>query len=207
MTQFCNPAKKPRVEAMTNETCLPGTLSAIMESDEDREMGKSGDAVESDGGSAEGEKEAPKKPLTEAERVVRGILWGLYRQATRWDRKYDFNANPHSAPESNVFDTHCHIDRLFGPKLYHEWFPYFRKNIVTKSRGAYYAKFEGCITNFCDLDFIEVFMNTLSEMSSSEKYAFFCLGSTHEPAAIGKWHLCFHRLSPSWCPKLQRIRC
>jgi len=140
---------------MTNETCLPGTLSAIMESDEDREMGKSGDAVESDGGSAEGEKEALKKPLTEAERVVRGILWGLYRQATRWDRKYDFNANPHSAPESNVFDTHCHIDRLFGPKLYHEWFPYFRKNIVTKSRGAYYAKFEGCITNFCDLDFIE----------------------------------------------------
>ena len=37
MTQFCNPAKKPRVEAIANETFLPGTLAAIMESDEDKD--------------------------------------------------------------------------------------------------------------------------------------------------------------------------
>ena len=91
-------------------------IPSIMESDEiireiismemlSREMCTDG------GGSAKGEKKTPKKRLTEAELIVRGILWDIYLKVTRWDQKYDYSADPHTAPESNVFDSHCHIDR------------------------------------------------------------------------------------------------
>ena len=174
MTQFCNPAKKPRVEAMASETFLPGTLAAIMESDEDKdeiaremtsslllsmEMSALGNAPDSKGagdGSAGEQKKTPKKPFTDAETIARGILWDIFCQATRWDRKCDFNADPDEAPESNVFDTHCHIDRTFGygGGDYSDRFRYLRAG--KKFGSKFYAKFEGCISSFCDLDQIEV---------------------------------------------------
>ena len=169
MTQFCNPAKKPRVEAMASETFLPGTLAAIMESDEDKdeiaremtsslllsmEMSALGNAPDSKGagdGSAGEQKKTPKKPFTDAETIARGILWDIFCQVTRWDRKCDFNADPNSAPESNIFDTHCHIDRIYGSRTCGNKFQILRNNYT-----RIYDKFEGCITSFCDLNFIVV---------------------------------------------------
>ena len=113
-----------------------------------REASESGDAVESKG-AAEGEGEAPERVFTDAERVARGILWDVFCQATRWDGAYDFNADPNAAPERNVFDTHCHLDKILDP----QWlrgtdlpFEDFRK-----THEKYYEKFEGCITIFMDL--------------------------------------------------------
>ena len=102
------------------------------------------------GGSAEGEKKTPKKALTEAEKIARGILWDLFCQITRWDRKCDFNSDPGAAPESNVFDSHCHIDRMFGNHCG------ARFKELRNSNNRFYEKFEGCITSFCDLNWIEV---------------------------------------------------
>ena len=103
----------------------PGTSAAIMESDENqneiiREMNSSlllsmemmcasGDAIESK--EAEGAKKVPGRRFTDPELIVRGILKDVYLRATRWDNKYDFNADPDAAAECNVFDSHCHIDR------------------------------------------------------------------------------------------------
>ena len=123
--QICKETRVWRVEAMESAKFHPGTSAAIMESDENqneitREMNSSlllsmemmcasGDAVERK--EAEGAKKAPGRRFTEAEKIVRGILRDVYLRATRWDNKYDFNADPLAAPECNVFDTHCHIDR------------------------------------------------------------------------------------------------
>ena len=122
--QICKETRVWRVEAMESVKFHPGTSAAIMESDENQneiiremnsslllsmEMCASGDAVESK--EAEGVKKAPERRFTEAEKIVRGILRDVYLKVTRWDNKYDFNADPDAAPECNVFDTHCHIDR------------------------------------------------------------------------------------------------
>ena len=123
--QICKETRVWRVEAMESVKFHPGTSAAIMESDENqneiiREMNSSlllsmemmcasGDAIERK--DAEDAKKAPKKGFTEAELIARGILYGVYLRATRWDNKYDFNADPDAAAECNVFDSHCHIDR------------------------------------------------------------------------------------------------
>ena len=126
-------------------------LTTIMETDErervvpgPREASESGDAVDSKGAAEEeGEK------FTEAELVVRGILWYVFRQATRWDGAYDFNADPNAAPERNVFDTHCHLDKTLDNKWFKENNLPFEE--FKKMHGKYYEKFEGCITIFMDL--------------------------------------------------------
>ena len=163
--QICKETRVWRVEAMESVKFHPGASAAIMESDENqneiiREMNSSlllsmemmcasGDAIERK--EAEGAKKAPGRRFTDPELIARGILYDVFLQATRWDNKYDFNADPLAAPECNVFDTHCHIDRLFGKRVGADRF-----NDLRNSGNRFYKKFEGCITSFCDPQHVEV---------------------------------------------------
>ena len=56
-------------------------------------------------------------------------------------------ANPSKAREKNIFDSHCHIDRILGKGVGK---PGALTRMIATDPGNFGPKFEGCISVFCD---------------------------------------------------------
>ena len=95
---------------------------------------------------------------------------GVFEPKAKASSRHDFvkttsyDPDPSRVPDRNIFDTHCHLDRLFlsyksRTKLgITESLPAFMKRFKAlrflKDRfpAAFGPKFEGCISNCCDPD-------------------------------------------------------
>ena len=66
------------------------------------------------------------------------------------DFPYPFD--PEQAEQRNIFDSHCHLDRLLSPKgrFNGERQPFTRFKQDPANWPEFGSKFSGCITSFCD---------------------------------------------------------
>jgi hypothetical protein len=59
-----------------------------------------------------------------------------------------YTTDPNMAPEANIFDSHCHLDRVFQASQRVD--PDAFEKFIKSNYKNFGAKFEGCITVFCD---------------------------------------------------------